>query len=78
LTGVEGKLHQVFIDSFDAKEIISEKMLLQKLDYMHHNPVSGKWHLVDDFVEYPHSSARFYETGVQGIYAVTHYEDVWK
>jgi REP element-mobilizing transposase RayT len=36
-----GKLHQVFIDSFDAREIFDEQMLKQKLDYIHHNPVSG-------------------------------------
>ena len=33
------------------------------LDYIHGNPVQGKWSLVNDFVEYPYSSARFYELG---------------
>jgi hypothetical protein len=32
---------------------------------MHHNPVSGKWQLVEDFVDYPYSSARYYELGEQ-------------
>ncbi len=43
---------------------------------MHHNPVSGKWNLVEDFTEYLHSSAKYYETGCQGIYPVVHYMDV--
>jgi len=50
----------------------------EKLNYMHHNPVKGKWNLVHDFVLYPPSSAKFYQTGVQGVYKVTHYKDVWK
>ncbi len=51
---LSGKLLHVFIDSFDAREIVNEEMLVQKLRYMHHNPVSKKWHLVVDFVDYKH------------------------
>ncbi|MCY7409462.1 MAG: hypothetical protein LH473_04260 [Chitinophagales bacterium] len=29
------------------------------------------------FIDYLHSSAKFYKTGVQGIFNVTHYIDVW-
>jgi REP element-mobilizing transposase RayT len=60
----KGQLHRVFEQSFDAKPVHSEWFFNQKLDYIHHNPVSGKWALVDDFTTYPHSSASFYETGV--------------
>lgn len=56
--------HKVFEASFDAKGICSEKFLLQKLNYIHHNPVSGKWNLVKDYTEYEHSSAAFYENGI--------------
>ncbi len=35
------QLHKVFKDSFDGKPIFSEKYLMQKLDYMHYNPVTG-------------------------------------
>jgi REP element-mobilizing transposase RayT len=71
-----GKIHKVFQSSFDSKICESEKFILQKLDYMHHNPVSGKWNLVEDFTDYPHSSAKFYELNEQGIYCVTHYKDI--
>jgi REP element-mobilizing transposase RayT len=47
---LKGKLHQVFRLSFDAKICFNEKMVEQKLDYIHHNPVSGKWALVNDYV----------------------------
>jgi hypothetical protein len=54
----------------------SEKMVEQKLDYIHHNPVRGKWNLVDDFAKYPHSSAAFYELGEMGCAGITHYKDI--
>ncbi|MBL0913372.1 MAG: transposase [Bacteroidia bacterium] len=55
------KNHQIFFPSFNCKVCISEEFLIQKLDYIHHNPVSGKWQLVDDYRLYEHSSAAFYE-----------------
>jgi REP element-mobilizing transposase RayT len=59
----KGQLHKVFTDSFDAKGIYTEKFFNQKLNYIHLNPVRGKWQLVDDYTKYEHSSASFYETG---------------
>jgi REP element-mobilizing transposase RayT len=60
----KGQKHKVFEASFDAKSVYSFEFLYQKLDYIHHNPVSGKWNLCNEFVDYPHSSAGFYEFGV--------------
>jgi hypothetical protein len=71
-----GKLHQVFKESFDGKLLYNEELVWQKLDYIHHNPVRGKWNLVADFINYPHSSAKFYETGVHGIYRITDFREV--
>ena len=68
-----GKLHEVWEDSFDWKECLSRDMILQKLNYMHANPCKGKWNLVENPVDYMHSSAKFYITGEQGIYPVTNY-----
>ena len=69
----KGQLHQVFEPSFDGKWCYSEKIVYQKLDYMHMNPCRGKWKLCDCPEEYLHSSAHFYITGVQGIYEVLNY-----
>ena len=71
-----GKKHEVWEDSFDWKECRSRKMIIQKLDYMHNNPCTGKWHLVESPAEYPHSSAKFYITGERGVYQVTHYMEL--
>ncbi|MBL7701113.1 MAG: transposase [Ferruginibacter sp.] len=72
----KGQLHKVFKDSFDAKPIFSDKFLTQKIDYIHHNPVSGKWNLAKDFVSYEHSSAAFYELGVAQHFLPVHYRDL--
>lgn len=68
-----GKIHEVFEPSFDWKDCVSEKFINQKLDYMHNNPCRGKWQLVQQPQEYFHSSAKFYLTGMQGIYEVMNY-----
>ena len=70
------QLHKVFKDSFDGKPIFSEKFLLQKLNYIHYNPVSGKWKLAEDFVSYEHSSASFYEDGIARHFIPKHYKDL--
>ncbi len=54
------KLHEVFRPSYDAKECFTEDFILQKLDYIHKNPISKKWNLVENYLDYKHSSARFY------------------
>jgi len=70
------QLHKVFRDSFDGKPIFSEKFLMQKLDYMHYNPVTGIWNLAKDFVSYEHSSASFYEEGINRHFIPIHYKDL--
>jgi len=72
----KGQLHKVFKDSFDAKPIFSDKFLMQKLDYIHHNPVTGKWQLAENFVDYEHSSASFYEDGVVKHFMPVHFRDL--
>ena len=72
------KLHNVFEPLADIKEIVTEKFIRQKLNYMHKNPVSGKWKLVDHYLDYLHSSAGFYDLGEKGIYDVIHYSDAMK
>ena len=72
----KGQLHKVFKDSFDAKPIFSDKFLMQKLNYIHYNPVSGKWQLAENFVDYEHSSASFYETGVIKHFMPVHFRDL--
>ena len=72
----KGKNHNVFRPSADIKEIVTEKFIRQKLNYMHKNPVSGKWNLVENYLDYIHSSARFYDLEEEGICKVNHYQEL--
>ena len=72
----KGQLHKVFKDSFDAKAIFSQQFLIQKINYIHYNPVSGKWMLAKNFIEYEHSSASFYEIQLVKHFRPVHYMDL--
>jgi REP element-mobilizing transposase RayT len=58
------KKHQIWQRDSLSVEISNTTFAKQKLEYIHFNPVSGKWNLARDYIEYNYSSARFYETGV--------------
>ncbi len=45
-------------------EIYNRDIAQQKLNYIHFNPVSGKWQLSKNDLDYYYSSAKFYETGI--------------
>ncbi|AFK02687.1 hypothetical protein Emtol_1541 [Emticicia oligotrophica DSM 17448] len=45
----KGKLHQVFKESFDAKECFNQNFIIQKLDY----PISRLWDSISDYLLYP-------------------------
>ncbi len=72
----KGQKHKIFKNSFDAKPIYSDKFLFQKLDYIHFNPVKGKWSLAKDYLGYEYSSAAFYELQKINHFAVKHYLDI--
>ena len=72
----KGQKHKIFKDSFDAKPIYSDKFLFQKLDYIHGNPVKGKWTLAKHNVNYEHSSASFYELNEVKHFSPKHYKDL--
>ena len=70
-----GQKHRVFDTSTDLIELFSGKMIEQKLRYMHANPVSKRWKLADDAVEYEHSSFAFYVNGEARSAPLTPYHE---
>jgi len=58
------KKHEIWQRDSLSVEITGNAFAKQKLEYIHFNPVSGKWNLAKNYLEYRYSSARFYETGV--------------
>lgn len=59
-------------------DLYSREVIEQKLDYLHANPVSGKWNLAEDFVAYPYSSASFYEEGKTNFSFLKHYMEYFE
>jgi hypothetical protein len=66
------------LDGFDVKECRTEKFILQKMIYIHENPVSGKWKLCKTSLDYLYSSARFYFNGRQQLFEVKNHRDFVK
>ena len=45
--------------------LYNRQVMLQKLNYLHLNPIKNHWHLVNDPSDYTYSSASFYEKNEQ-------------
>lgn len=54
-------------------DLWTEKVLLQKLNYIHENPKTPRWNLCKEAHEYKYSSASFYETGKSQWKFLSHY-----
>ena len=54
-------------------DLWSRQVFLQKLNYMHNNPVQPHWSLCRYPEEYKYSSAKFYEKGIDEFGFITHY-----
>ena len=59
------KAHEFWKRDSLAVRMFSEDVAYQKLDYIHANPVSGRWQLVEDFCDYKYSTARYYHLGIK-------------
>lgn len=58
-----------------AVPLTYESILMQKLDYIHDNPIKEKWNLCTYPEDYRWSSASFYETGIDEFKILTHFKD---
>jgi len=51
---------KVWEDGYNAKDVFSPNFLLQKMEYIHNNPLQSHWQLAERAEDYIWSSARFY------------------
>jgi REP element-mobilizing transposase RayT len=56
---------QVWQEGFYPKEILNDLELKQKIEYIHYNPVKENY--CENMVDWPYSSARYYEMNVEGL-----------
>jgi putative transposase len=68
--------HQFWQRSALAIRLYDRKILEQKLDYLHLNPLQKHWNLVDDPNNYLYSSCSFYEQNDKRFKWLTDYRDV--
>lgn len=53
------KKHEIWPRDSLSIEIFSKNFAIQKLDYIHVNPISGKWNLAKDYLDYFYSPQGF-------------------
>jgi hypothetical protein len=57
-----------------AIHLSSEENLIQKLEYIHNNPIREKWNLASQPEDYKWSSSRFYKDGTDEFGILTHFK----
>ena len=72
----KGQWFRAWEPSSDIKLCFNERMIEQKLSYIHQNPLQKHWKLASHPEHYPHSSAAFYATGIGGHARITHWSSV--
>ena len=84
LTNNTALLEELYVGSKDREYQIWErnpltsrlgsiKLVEQKINYLHANPIRGNWDLCNDITDYKYSSARFYYKGIDEWGFLTHY-----
>jgi len=58
-----------------STDLWSEPAFIQKLNYIHNNPVKHPWYLSVTPETYKYSSAKFYETGIDDFGFLTHFKE---
>ncbi|MBL6444826.1 transposase [Fulvivirga sp. 29W222] len=70
---LKDRIYQFWQRNSLNKLLKSRKVIEQKLDYIHNNPVRGKWMLADNPLKYHFSSVRFYKEDNREFNFLTHY-----
>jgi putative transposase len=70
---LKDRKYQIWQRNALSVDLWSRETVEQKLDYIHANPVSGKWNLANEFTDYMYSSARFYEDNESEFKFLRHY-----
>lgn len=60
-----------------AVALPTKSIALQKLNYIHHNPLQSHWMLCQFETDYRFSSANFYSSGYDEFRILTHYEKLF-
>ena len=77
-TDINNRNHQFWQRNSLPIRIIDRKMLEQKLDYIHFNPLQEHWSLTNDPNKYYFSSCSFYEQDDMKFKWISHYMELFE
>jgi putative transposase len=67
------RMYQVWERNSLSIDLYTEEVFIQKMEYIHNNPIQPKWKLAMLPEEYHWSSASFYLTGITAFDFLTHF-----
>jgi putative transposase len=67
--------YQIWERNSLSVDLWTQAVFIQKLNYIHNNPLHDRWKLAQYADDYKYSSAKFYETGYDEFGLLTHYAD---
>jgi putative transposase len=73
LVEAKDRVYQIWKRNSLSIDLQTEKVFIQKLNYIHNNPCKHRWYLVKFPEEYKYSSAKFYYTGIDDFGFLSHY-----
>ncbi len=71
--GARDRKYQIWERNALTSRLPSEEIIVQKINYIHMNPIRGKWKLAGELIDYKYSSARFYYEDKDDWGFLTHY-----
>ena len=69
--------HNIWLRDPLAIKVINREMAIQKLNYIHLNPLQSHWLLCTQPAEYRFSSALFYEQNLDEFGLLSHFYEVF-
>ena len=75
LVNAKDRTYQFWERNSLSIDLWTEEVFIQKLIYIHNNPIKDPWNLVTYAEDYKYSSASFYETGIDEFGILTHYKE---
>ena len=74
--GAKDRAYQFWECNPKSIDLYTPRVIYQKLDYIHANPVQEKWGLCKEPENYFYFSAEFYETGLDRFGRLTHIGEI--
>ena len=74
--GAKDRSFQVWERNPLSVPLITQKVVEQKINYIHFNPVNPKWNLAQEPQDYIYSSAKFYYEGIDEFGFLENYMSV--